>query len=144
MDVVFAREHQPPRVAGGDRAPADDNQASMDGDECSGPPRPPEWQPLVSTRHWTILAHALTDCPKLLDDLRVVLAQLSPSVRSVLMHNVIQALRADEAPARAIWRALAVTGDEIKLCSAAALGRLHALGDDAPLGVLRRIRPEDE
>ena len=50
-------------------------------------PRPLQWQPLVSTRQWAILADALGDHQEVFDDLRVVLTQLSPGVRSALIAN---------------------------------------------------------
>ena len=107
--------------------------------------RPLQWQPLVSPRQWAILAHALSDSPEVLDDLRVVLTQLSPRVRGALIANLMAALASDTRPAGAVWSALAITGHEVKLCSAAALGRraraLHALGDDAPVGPVRPLRP---
>jgi len=106
-------------------------------------PRPLEWQPLVSARQWAILADALKDHPEVLDDLRVVLTQLSPGVRTALLANLLISLAAEERPTRAVWTALAVTGHEVRLCSAAALGRLHALGDDAPGASVRPIRPTD-
>jgi hypothetical protein len=107
-------------------------------------PRPLEWQPLVSARHWTILAYALRDHPEvLLEDLRVVLTQLSPAVRSALVANLLISLASEERPTRAVWTALALTGHEVKLCSAAAFGRLHALGDDAPRASVRPIRATD-
>ena len=106
-------------------------------------PRPLEWQPLVSARQWAILAHALKDHPEALEDLRIVLTQLSPGVRRALIANLLSSLAAEEPPTRAVWAALAVTGHEVKLCSAAALGRLHALGDDSPSASVRPIRPPD-
>lgn len=112
----------------------------MAGRHRSTPPRPLQWQPLVSPRQWAILAQALSDRPEVLEDLRVVLTQLSPGVRSALVANVIGALGSDAHPTHAIWCALAITGHEVKLCSAAALGRLHALGDDAPVGRVKRLR----
>ena len=105
--------------------------------------RPLEWQPLVSARQWAILAHALREHPEVLEDLRVVLTQLSPGVRSALMANLLSSLALEERPTRAFWTALAVTGHEVKLCSAAALGRLHALADDSPGAGVRLIRPTD-
>ena len=105
--------------------------------------RPLQWQPLVSPRQWAILAHALSDHPEVLEDLRVVLTQLSPGVRSTLMANLLISLASEERPTHAVWTALAVTGHEVKLCSAAALGRLHALADDAPGARVRPIRPTD-
>ena len=104
-------------------------------------PRPLEWQPLVSARQWAILAHALKDHPDVLKDLRVVLTQLSPGVRRALIANLLSSLATEERPTRAVWAALAVTGHDVKLCSAAALGRLHALSDDAPVGPVRPLRP---
>jgi hypothetical protein len=105
--------------------------------------RPLEWQPLVSPRQWALLAHALSDHPEVLDDLRVVLTQLSPGVRNALIANLLVSLGSEERPPRAVWLALAVTGQEVKLCSAVALGRLHALGADAPGASVRPIRPTD-
>ena len=102
-----------------------------------------EWQPLVSSREWTILAHALKDHPQVLEDLRVVLTQLSPGVRSALVANLLIGLESEARPTRAVWAALAITGHEVKLCSAAALGRLHAIGDDAPRGSVTPIRPTE-
>ena len=115
----------------------------MDGRHRSVPVRPLQWQPLVSPRQWAILSHALSDSPEVLDDLRVVLTQLSPGVRSALVANIMEALASDARPAHAVWSALAITGHEVKLCSAAALGRLHALGDDAPLGRMKPLRPTE-
>ena len=112
----------------------------MDRRHRSIPVRPLQWQPLVSPRQWSLLAEAFSDGPEVLDDLRVVLTQLSPGVRSALVTNLIEALATDVRPTRAVWSALAITGHEVKLCSAAALGRLHALGDDAPVGPVRRLR----
>lgn len=112
----------------------------MDRRHRSIPVRPLQWQPLVSPRQWAILAHALRDCPEILDDLRIVLTQLSPGVRSTLVANLMEALASDARPTRAVWSALAITGHEVKLCSAAALGRLHALGDDAPLARVKPLR----
>ena len=106
-------------------------------------PRPLQWQPLVSARQWAILSDALRDHPEVLEDLRVVLTQLSPGVRSALVANLLISLASEERPTRAVWSALAVTGQEVKMCSAAALGRLHALGDDAPRARVRPIRPTD-
>lgn len=107
-------------------------------------PRPLKWQPLVSARHWTILSYALRDHPEVLEDLRVVLTQLSPGVRGALVANLLISLASEERPTRAVWTALAMTGHEVKLCSAAALGRLHALADDAsPGGSVRPLRMED-
>ena len=113
----------------------------MDRRHRSIPARPLQWQPLVSPRQWAILAHALSDRPEILDDLRVVLTQLSPGVRRALVANIMGALATGARPTRAVWSALAITGHEVKLCSAAALGRLHALGDDAPVGPVRPLRP---
>lgn len=107
-------------------------------------PRPLEWQPLVSARHWTILAYALKDHPEVLDDLRVVLTQLSPGVRGALLANLFITLAFEEHPPRAVWAALAITGHEVKLCSASALGRLHALADDVPPGGRLRSLRSDE
>ena len=115
----------------------------MDRRNSSAPPRPVQWQPLVSRSEWSVLAGALMDHPEVLDDLRVVLTQLSPAVRVALVANVLVCLRSQEPPARAVWSALAVTGQEVRLCSATALGRLHALAEDAPGATLRRLRPLD-
>ena len=115
----------------------------MDRVQESVPKRPPDWQPLVSPRQWAILARALADCPEVLDDLRTVLRQLSPGVRSALVANLMISLKSEAAPSRAVWLALAITGDEVRLCSAVALGRLHALADDAPGGPLRALRPKE-
>lgn len=115
----------------------------MDRSEHSVPARPPAWQPFVSPRQWTILAHALGDSPEVLDDLSIVLTQLSPGVRSSLLANLMDALASGTRPRHAVWRALAITGHEVKLCSAVALGRRHSLGDDAPGGVVRSLRPEE-
>ena len=107
-------------------------------------PRPLEWQPLVSPRQWAILAHALRDHREVLDDLRVVLSELSPGVRGALVANLLISLGSEEHPSRAVWFALAATGQEVKLCSAVALGRLHALADDVPPGGrVRQLRTED-
>jgi hypothetical protein len=65
------------------------------------PVRPLPWQPLVSPRQWAILEHALSDRPEILDDLRVVLTQLSPGVRSALVANLMEALASDARPAHA-------------------------------------------
>jgi hypothetical protein len=111
----------------------------MDGRHHHVSARPLGWQPFVSRHQWAILAHALGDSPEVLDDLRVVLAQLSPGVRRTLIANLIDGLASDARPARAVWNALAITGHEVKLCSAEALGRLHALGDDAPAGPVRSL-----
>ena len=105
--------------------------------------RPPEWQPLVSPRQWAIVANALVDCPDVLDDLHIVLRQLSPGVRGTMIANLVMALESGARPARAVWMALAITGDEVKLCSAVALGRLHVLADDAPGAAVRALRPKD-
>jgi hypothetical protein len=105
--------------------------------------RPLQWQPLVSPRQWAILAQALGDRSEILDDLRVVLTQLSPGVRSALIANLLDALASNARPTHAVWSALAITGHEVKLCSAAALGRLHALGDDAPVGPVMPLRPTE-
>jgi len=90
-----------------------------------------------------ILAHALRDAPEVLSDLRVVLAQLSPGVREALLGNLMEGLASGVRPARAVWMALAVTGHEVKLCSAVALGRLHAHGDEPPAGTLLSFSPPD-
>jgi hypothetical protein len=100
---------------------------------------PPEWQPLVSSRQWARLARALGQAPEVLDDLRVVLAQLSPAVRNALLDNLTDRLAAGTRPALAVWEALATTGHEARLRSAALLGRLHALGDDAPDGDVQSL-----
>ena len=115
----------------------------MDRRQDSVPERPLEWQPLVSPRQWAILANALADCPEVLADLRTVLTQLSPGVRSALVANVTTALESEARPTRAVWMALAITGDEVKLCSAVALGRLHALAYDAPGGAVHALRPKE-
>lgn len=115
----------------------------MDSRQDSVPERPLEWQPLVSPRQWAILAQALADCPEVLDDLHGVLMQLFPGVRGALVGNVTTALESEPRPTHAVWMALAITGDEVKLCSAAALGRLHALADDAPGGAVHALRPKD-
>jgi hypothetical protein len=94
--------------------------------------RPCEWEPLVSTRQWAILAHTLRDAPEILGDLRVVLAQLSPAVRCALLAHLMQSLASGMSPASAVWRSLVITGHEVKLRSAAALGRRDALADQAP------------
>ena len=112
----------------------------MDRRHHSIPVRPLQWRPLVSPREWSILSHELRDRPEVLDDLRVVLTQLSPGVRSALVANLMESLASDASPAHAVWSALAITGHEVKLCSAAALGRLHALGDDAPVGRVEPLR----
>ena len=115
----------------------------MDRRQGSFPARPLEWQPLVSPREWAIFANALADYPEVLADLRTVLTQLSPGVRSVLVSNVTTALESEARPTYAVWMAVAITGDELKLCSAATLGRLHALADDAPDGVVHPLRPKE-
>ena len=115
----------------------------MDRRQASVPERPLEWQPLVSPRQWAILAHALADCPEVLDGLRTVLTQVSPGVRGTLVANLMMALESEARPARAVWMALAITGDEVKLCSAVALGRLHALADDAPGGTVHEMHPPE-
>lgn len=99
------------------------------------------WQPLVSPRQWAVIVHALGSTPSALDDLRVVLEQLSPRVRSTLVANLMDALGSDPHPTRAVWSALAVTGHELKLCSAVTLGRLHALAEDAPLEPVKPLPP---
>jgi hypothetical protein len=83
------------------------------------------------------------DHPEVLDDLRIILAQLSPGVRGALVANLLISMRSEERPTRAVWTALAVTGQEVRLCSAAALGRLHALADDAPGGNVQPLRLPD-
>jgi hypothetical protein len=105
--------------------------------------RPPEWKPLVSPRQWVILAHAFRQAPEVLGDLRVVLEQLSPRVRQALLGNLIEALASDVRPGRAVWMALAVTGRELMQCSAAALGRLHAAGDQLPVAEVAHLRPDE-
>ena len=115
----------------------------MDRVQESVPKRPPDWQPLVSPRQWAILAQALADCPEVLDDLHIVLTQLSPGVRSALVANLVAALESGARPARAVWMALAITGDEVRLCSAVALGRLHALADDAPGAAVHALPPKE-
>lgn len=79
----------------------------------------------------------------MLDDLHIVLTQLSPGVRSALVANLMIGLKSEARPARAVWMALAITGDEVKLCSAVALGRLHALADDSPGGTVHTLRPKE-
>ena len=74
---------------------------------------------------------------EVLDDLRVVLTQFSPGVRSALMANLLSSGGRSTPDACRLER-LAITGHEVKLCSAAALGRLHALADDAPVGRVSR------
>lgn len=108
------------------------------------PARPLAWQPLVSAQQWAILAHAFRDAPDVLGDLRVVLEQLSPGVRAALLGNLMQALAENVRPTRAVWRSLAITGHEVKLCSAAALGRLHALDDDADAATVTRISATEQ
>jgi len=115
----------------------------MDRRQASVPERPREWQPLISPRHWAILANAFADCPEVLDDLHTVLTQLSPGVRATMIANLLTALESGARPTRAVWMAVAITGDEVKLCSAVALGRLHALADDAPDGVVHPLRPKE-
>jgi len=115
----------------------------MDRVQESVPKRPPDWQPLVSPRQWAILAQALADCREVLDDLHIVLTQLSPRVRGTMVANLVTALDAEARPTRAVWMALAITGNEVKLCSAVALGRLHALAADAPGGAVRALRPKE-
>lgn len=89
--------------------------------------RPPEWQPLVSSRQWMILADAIGGQPRVLDDLRVVLSQLSPRVREALLGNLVLALAWEASPSRAVWTALLTTGHELRLSSAEALGRWDRL-----------------
>ncbi len=101
---------------------------------------PWQWQPLVSRREWVVLAGALRGSPAILEDLRVVLLQLSPGVRRALVANLMTVLESDACATRAVWSALVITGHEVKMCSAAALGRLHALGDDAPVGPVMPLR----
>ena len=105
------------------------------------PPCPAEWKPLVSPRQWADLAHAFADVPELLGDLCVILEQLSPRVRGVLLANVSDALASGLRPGRAVWTALAVTAHELKLSSAAQLGRLDAMDDDSPPGSVTRLEP---
>lgn len=124
-------------------ATRDDDRASMDPRHRSVPARPPEWQPLISPAQWSTLARALGDSPEVLDDLQTILAQLSPGVRIALVDNLMTALASGARPTRAVWTALAVTGHDVKLCSAVALGRLHALGDDGPGGPVRPLRPTE-
>ncbi|MGI8729302.1 MAG: hypothetical protein ACR2LK_04830 [Solirubrobacteraceae bacterium] len=115
----------------------------MDRVQESVPKRPPDWQPLVSPREWAILAHALADCQEVLDDLHIVLTQLSPGVRRTLVANLVTALQSGARPRRAVWTALAITGGEVRLCSAVALGRLHALADDSPAGTVHTLWPKE-
>ena len=115
----------------------------MDRRQVSAPERPREWQPLVSPRQWAIFANALAENPEVLADLRTVLAQLSPRVRSALVTNVTTALESEARPTYAVWMALAITGEEVRLCSAAMLGRLHALADDVPGGVVHPLWPKE-
>jgi len=115
----------------------------MDRRQESVPERPLEWRPLVPPRHWASLANAFANCSEVLDDLHTVLTQLSPGVRRTMVANLVTALESEERPARAVWVALAITGDEVKLCSAVALGRLHALADDAPGGAVHALRPKE-
>lgn len=110
----------------------------------SAPLRPFEWRPLVSAREWAILARAFADAPEPLADLRVVLAQLSPGVRSALLGNLIQALAEDVRPSQALWMSLAITGHELRLCSAITLGRMDALGDTAHGGTVSPLPSRNE
>ena len=105
------------------------------------PACPTEWQPLVSRRQWAILAHEFRDAHEVLSDLRIVLAELSPGARRVLLVNLMRALASGLSPGRAVWISLARTGHELKLCSAVALGRLHTL--NLPGGTVMPIRPEE-
>lgn len=109
--------------------------------ERSAPARPLVWQPLVSPSQWAVLRRRLGDAPEALSDLRVILTQLSPGVRRTLLDNLIKALACEERPLRAVWTAMALTGHEVKLGSAAALARLHALGDDLPTPAPSRLGP---
>ncbi|MEJ7786889.1 MAG: hypothetical protein WKF96_18975 [Solirubrobacteraceae bacterium] len=115
----------------------------MDRRQDPVPKRPPEWQPLLSPRQWASLVHAFADCPEVLEDLRTVLVQLSPGVRGTLVANLVTALESEARPARAVWAALAITGNEVKLCSAVALGRLHALAHDSPGGTVHALWPKE-
>jgi hypothetical protein len=134
----------PLAFGGGERGARDDGELSMARRDSLPSAPPAAWRPLVSRAQWTILARALEGFPEVLDDLRVVLTQLSPGVRSALLTNLFSTLKAEEHPTRAVWVALAITGHEVKLCSAAALGRLHALADDvSPGGSVRPLRAED-
>lgn len=69
----------------------------------------------------------------------MAVAQFSPGLRSALV--AMEALAPDACPTGAVCSALANTEHEVKVCSAAALGRLHALGDDAPGGLVRPLWP---
>jgi len=115
----------------------------MDRRHGSRPALPREWQPLVSSRQWAGLADAYLDTPEVLDDLRIVLSELSPRGRGVLIDNLMDVLASETRPTRALWDALALTGHELKLCSAEKLGRLHALADDVPDGVVHPLRPKE-
>jgi hypothetical protein len=130
-------------IRGGDFAAGHDSLASMKRRNSSTLPRPLQWQPLVSQPEWSVLAGALKKHPQALDDLRVVLTQLSPGVRVALIANLLSFLRSEERPTRAVWTALAVTGEDVRLCSAEALGRLHALAEDAPGASVRPLRRRD-
>lgn len=125
-------------VAGGQPRTSDDKCASMDLRYPVGSPRPPEWRPLVSPRHWAILVDGLGGHPEVLDDLHVALSQLSPGVRGRLLANLTTAV----PPQRAVWTALAATGQDARLHSAVALGRLDALGKDAPVGMVMPLWPK--
>lgn len=100
------------------------------------PARPSGWRPLVSAREWAILARGFADTPELLGDLHVVLAQLSPGVRAALLGNLVQALADDTGPSHALWMSLAITGHELRLCSAIKLGQLHVRDDAAHHGTV--------
>ena len=93
---------------------------------CRAISRPHEWEPLVSARQWVILAHTLRDAPEVLDDLRVVLCELSPGVRRALLAHLMEALASGVSPMRAVWSAAAITGHEAKLRSAVARAQLDA------------------
>jgi len=114
------------RSAGGDRDAGDDGGTSMDRRDNLVPAQPLEWQPLVSRRERAIFAGGYSLHREVLEDLRVVLTQPSPRVRSALVANLLTTLTSEERPTRAVWAALAITGNEVKLCSAAALGRLRS------------------
>ena len=104
--------------------------------------RPSRWQPLVTPGQWRILAHSFRDAPEVLNDLQVVLGEISPGTRRALLENLMATLQSEDRPIVALWTALGLTGQDAKMRSAAALGRLHALGDDAPDGTVTQLPPK--
>ena len=103
--------------------------------------RPVEWQRLVSARQLTSIVSALSEDPQLIDALRGVLMQLSPRLGRSLLANLDVTPRSEDHATHAAWTALAITGHEVKLCSAEALGSRHVLGDDPPGGELASLQP---